>query len=666
MVYNYLNNKKNKCMHHQDHHAHHISIFKTRFWISLVLTIPILALSPMFMMIIGLGNVPQFKGQNAVLFALSTIVYFYGGWPFLKGLYSELSQKMPGMMTLVGLAITIAYIFSTAVLLGAQGDVFFWELATLIDIMLLGHWIEMRSVMGAGKALEALAGMLPDKAHVVLDNGEIVLVHLFEVAPGQNLLIRSGERIPADGIVIDGNSTVNESMLTGESRPIGKVIGDAVLGGSVNYEGTLTIKVTQVGEEAYLSKVINMVKQAQASKSPSQDLANRAARWLTLIAISVGVTTFILWSMVFDGSFSFAIERAVTVMITTCPHALGLAIPLVIAVSTSLAASHGFLIRSRDAFEKARQIDAVIFDKTGTLTSGDFVVTDTVPIKDKITPEQVMEYAGSLEKFSEHPIAKAIAASCQKFVDISDYESRPGIGTEGKLKGKLIQVVSPGYLQEQGLDRYHTNLIHLAHQGKTLVYVLFDHEVIGAIALADKIRPESYNAISALKKMNIRCMMLTGDNKFVAKYVADELGIDEYIAEILPGAKANRVKDIQSRGVTVAMVGDGVNDAPALAQANVGIAIGAGTEVAIESADVILVKNNPEDVASLIQLSRLSYRKMVQNLFWATGYNLFAIPAAAGVFYVIGFVMSPAMGAVLMSLSTIVCAINARLLRMNP
>ncbi len=654
-------------MHYNHIHASHnhmVTAFKVRFWICLVLTVPILMLSPMFMMIIGHEGYVNFKGQNAVLFALSTIVYFYGGWPFLAGLFTELRHRMPGMMTLVAVAITTAYVFSTAVLLGAKGDIFFWELATLIDIMLLGHWIEMRSIMGAGKALETLASLLPDKAHLVLDDGTVMFIHLFEVSRGDHLLVRSGESIPADGIVVEGHSSVNESMLTGESIPIEKHVGDKVIGGSLNNQGSMTIQVTQVGEDAYLSGVIKMVREAQASKSETQDLANRAAMWLTVIALTAGLLTFTIWVCLSWTYLSFAIERAVTVMIITCPHALGLAIPLVIAVTTSLAATHGLIIRNRNAFENARNINTVIFDKTGTLTKGEFGVSDVIPLKATWSREKILSYAGSLEQHSEHPIALGIVSAATDLLQVTDYLSHPGLGTQGTIKNKSVKIVSPGYLQENGLDHPNPVLTALGYQGKTIVYLLIDEEVVGAIALGDTIRPESMRTVARLQKMGIKCLMLTGDNKHVAKWVADEIGLDEFIAEVMPGAKANRVKDIQNRGHIVAMVGDGVNDAPALAQADVGIAIGAGTDVAIESADVILVRSNPEDVASLIELSRVSYRKMTQNLVWATGYNVIAIPAAAGALATFGLILSPAMGAVLMSLSTIIVAINARILKL--
>jgi len=651
--------------HHHAGHSHMIRDFQVRFWISLVLTIPVLLLSPMFMMIIGFEGLVSFKGDTAVLYFISTIIFFYGGWPFLYGLYTELKNRTPGMMTLIGIAITTAYVFSTAVLLGAKGELFFWELATLIDIMLLGHWIEMRSVMGAGKALEKLASLLPDTAHIVHPDGQVYLIRLHEIRSGDHLLVRPGENIPADGVVIKGQSSVNESMLTGESKPVTKKEGDVVIGGAINNEGALTIKVSHVGDEAFLSGVIRLVKEAQASKSETQNLANRAAVWLTIIALSAGVITFSVWMMISTDNLSYAVERAVTVMIITCPHALGLAIPLVVAVTTSIAASNGLLIRNRNAFEDARHIQAIIFDKTGTLTKGEFGVTDVISLNKKYSREDLLSYAGSLEQNSEHPIAKGIVNNTNKFLEVKDFLSIPGVGAQGLIKKKTVRIVSPGYLQEHGLDKENPQISGLSQQGKTVVYLVVEDELVGAIALADIIRPESMQAIAELQKMGIHCMMLTGDNKHVAKWVAGEIGLDEYVAEVLPGAKAIRVRDVQNRGMIVAMVGDGINDAPALAQADVGIAVGGGTDVAIESADIILVKNNPMDVVALVKLSRASYRKMAQNLFWATGYNTFAIPLAAGALYSVGIVLSPAFGAVLMSISTIICAVNAKMLKLK-
>lgn len=649
-------------------HAHHVGMiekYRHRFWICLGLTIPILFLSPMIQEFMGLGARLPFKGDISVLFILSTLIYLYGGWPFLKGLKQEIQRRQPGMMTLIGVAISAAYIYSSLVVFGVQGKLFFWELATLIDIMLLGHWIEMKSVLGASKALDQLASLLPDMAHKLLKDGtfEDVLTHTLE--SGDYVLVKPGERIPADSLIITGMSSVNESLLTGESKPVPKQKGDMVIGGSINGEGSLMLEIAKTGEEGFISGVIKLVREAQASKSQTQDLANRAAGWLTLIALAGGALTLVVWTLMSTLGFPFAMERAVTVMVIACPHALGLAVPLVVAVSTSIAAANGLLIRNRTAFERAREIQAVVFDKTGTLTKGEFGITDVISFDKDYQTTDILNYAGSVEVLSEHPIAKRIAQAADTHWETRNFMAIPGKGAEGIVEDKSIKVVSPGYLKERKIIVPNTSVDQWITQGKTVVFVLINREVSGAIALADIIRPESKKAIARLKNMGIRCIMLTGDSNQVAKWVSKELGIDEYFAEVLPKDKAQKIKDIQSRGLIVAMTGDGINDSPALAQADVGIAIGAGTDVAIETADIILVKNNPQDVATLIWLARATYKKMRQNLLWATGYNAFAIPAAAGVFYAFGIILSPAIGAVLMSLSTIICAFNAKLLRLK-
>jgi len=655
--------------HHQhNHHAHHAAMvkdFRTRFWISLALTLPVLLLSPMIQEFLGLGGKLQFKGNTVVLFLFSSIIYFYGGWPFLIGLKNEVQQKLPGMMTLIGVAISAAYLYSSSVVFGFQGKVFFWELATLIDIMLFGHWIEMKSVMGAGQALEQLATLLPDTAHKLLNDNTIQDIPLHEIKKGDLLIVKPGEKIPADGVVINGITSVNESMLTGESKPVTKQIGNQVIGGSINAEGSITIEIRKTGEEAFLSGVIRLVREAQESKSKTQDLANRAAFWLTMIALSVGALTFMVWTFATMEGIAFAMERSVTVMVITCPHALGLAVPLVVAVSTSLAATHGLLIRNRAAFEQGRNIQAIVFDKTGTLTKGEFGVTDVLSFDKSYAEKDIINLAGAIEKLSEHPIAKAIAHEARETNEVKNFKAIPGQGAEGMVNKKTIKVVSPGYLKAHHLFPKDTNIEKLMAQGKTVIFVLLNDHLIGAIALADIIRPESKKAVAMLKEMGIRCMMLTGDNAQVAKWVADEIGLDEYFAEVLPGQKAEKIKEVQARGLIVAMTGDGVNDAPALAQADVGIAIGAGTDVAIETADIILVKSDPLDAAAIIGLARATYRKMVQNLLWATGYNVFAIPAASGVFSAFGIILSPALGAVFMSLSTIICAVNSKLLTLK-
>ena len=639
--------------------------FQMRFWISLALTLPVLILSPMIQTFLGIETYLQFPGQMAVLFVLSSVIYFYGGWPFLKGFYQEVTSKGLGMMTLIAVAVSTAYIYSSAIVFGLQGKMFFWELATLIDIMLLGHWIEMRSVMGAGKALEELASLMPDTANRINEDGSIEEVDANSLQSGDKLLVKPGEKIPADGLVIKGQTSVNESMLTGESKPVSKVEGDEVIGGAINGEGSLTIVVEKTGDETFLSGVIKLVKEAQASKSKTQDIANRAAFWLTIVALGGGGLTFVTWFVFTSQSLSFIMERMVTVMVITCPHALGLAVPLVVAVSTSIAARNGLLIRSRTAFENARNVQALIFDKTGTLTKGEFGITDVLILEGKYTEDDVTQYAASIEQHSEHPIAKGIVKSSKTTWPVDNFQAIPGKGAEGKVKDKNIKVVSPGYLREKKIELSEPKIDQLNGEGKTVVYVLIDDALVGAIALADIIRPESKKAIAELKKMGIRCIMLTGDNVQVAEWVAKSIGLDEVIAEVLPDQKAAKIKEVQNRGFITAMTGDGVNDAPALAQADIGIAVGAGTDVAIETADIILVKSNPLDVLAIIQLARATYGKMIQNLVWATGYNAFAIPAAAGVLYPWGILISPAVGAIFMSLSTIICAINAKLLRIH-
>ncbi|HLQ87014.1 MAG TPA: heavy metal translocating P-type ATPase [Enterococcus sp.] len=656
--------------HHGTHggHGHHdhgdmVEDFKKRFYISLILTIPILALSPMIQEFIGVDW--RFIGDMYILFGLSSIVFFYGGWPFLTGAISELKEKNPGMMMLIALAITIAYGYSTVVVFGWEGHQLFWELATLVDIMLLGHWIEMRSVMGASNALEKLVKLMPNEAHRLDDNGQIVDVPLSDLKNNDRVLVKPGEKVPVDGTIIDGKSAVDESMLTGESIPVEKNKGDEVIGGSVNKEGSLTIQVEKTGEESYLSQVITMVKEAQESKSRTQDLTNRAAKWLFYIALVAGFATLFIW-LLLGYSFDVAIERMVTVMIIACPHALGLASPLVVAVSTAISARKGLLIRNRANFENARNLNAVVFDKTGTLTKGEFGVTNIIP-NEGYSEEEIIRLAASIEQNSEHPIATGIVKTTEEkgisLGKVTDFESITGKGIQGKVDGKKVNVVSPGYVNSNNL-KYDQQLFNeMSEEGKTVVFVLLEDELIGMIALADMVRDTAKEAITTLKEKGVHPIMLTGDNEKVANWVAKQLGIEEVYAEVLPDDKANQVKEIQAKGWKVAMTGDGVNDAPALATADLGIAIGAGTDVAMETADVVLVRSNPNDVVTLMDLSRKTYRKMVQNLWWASGYNILAIPLAAGVLAPIGIILSPAVGAVLMSLSTIIVAINARLLK---
>jgi Cu2+-exporting ATPase len=642
-----------------------VADFRRRFWISVVLTIPILVLSPLVQGFLGLEEAISFPGDDLILFVFSTAVFFYGGWPFLKGLYDELSSAEPGMMTLIGVAITVAYGYSSLVVFGLSGRVFFWELATLIDVMLLGHWIEMRSVMGASRALEELAALMPSEAHKLMENGSLRDVAIEDLQAGDRVVVKPGEKIPADGAVIEGQSSVNESMLTGESKPVFKEEGEQVIGGSINGEGAIAVQVQKTGEDSYLSQAIQLVEEAQKSKSRTQSLSDRAAMWLTIISLTVGSATLLLWLFGSDRDFVFALERSVTVMVITCPHALGLAVPLVVAVSTAISARNGLLIRNRTAFEGARNIQAVIFDKTGTLTKGEFGVTDTLVLSDDIEEHELLTYAASVEAHSEHPIAEGITRATEERLDMEDFQAIPGKGAEATVNDRNVKIVSHGYLREQEIAVVDERIERLSSQGKTVVYVLIDDELKGAIALADIIRPESAKAISRLREMGIQAMMLTGDNEQVARWVAEEIGLDDTFAEVLPHEKAERVKEVQSRGLVVAMTGDGVNDAPALAQADVGMAIGAGTDVAVETADIILVRSNPLDAVAIFDLSRATYRKMIQNLAWATGYNLFAIPLAAGMLYNYGILLSPALGALVMSLSTVIVAVNARCLNVD-
>ncbi len=651
---------------HGNHHAHMVADFKKRFWISIIATIPILFLSPMLQAIFGISSQFKFEGSQYLLFGISSFIFFYGGWPFLKGFFTEITSKNPGMMTLIAVAISTAYFYSSAVVFGVSGKVFFWELATLVDIMLLGHWIEMKSVMGASKALEELAKLMPSTANKLNKDGSITEIKIEDIVNGDKLVIKPGEKIPADGEIKKGETSVNESMLTGESKPVSKKESDTVIGGSINSEGSITIEVKNTGKDSFLSKVIELVKNAQESKSKTQDTANRAAFWLTIIAISVGAITMFVWLVFAGKDFVFALERTVTVMVITCPHALGLAVPLVVAVSTAISAKKGLLIRNRAAFEAARNLNAVIFDKTGTLTEGKFGVSKIVGIDNSISDDQLLAYAASIETFSEHPIAKGITESFKgKLLDVDSFEAIAGKGAKGVIEKKEVMIVSPGYLKENNLSADTDKFDEMLKDSNTVVFMLIDNKIVGAIELGDNIKSESKKAVRILKEMGIKCIMITGDNKQVAKKVAEELDLDDYYAEVLPSQKADKVNEIKKQGLKVAMTGDGVNDAPALATADVGIAIGAGTDVAIETADIILVNSNPLDVVSIIKLAKATYKKMVQNLIWAAGYNIVAIPLAAGVLYNYGILLSPAAGALLMSISTVIVAINAKLLKVD-
>jgi Cu2+-exporting ATPase len=644
-----------------------VADFRRRFFVSLVVTLPILVLSPMIQGWLGVAEAWAFPGDSWVLLGLSTFIYGYGGWPFLTGLVDELRERTPGMMTLVALAISVAYLYSAAVVLGVEGEVFFWETATLIDLMLVGHWIEMRSVMGASRALEQLARLMPNTAHRVSESGDIEEVPIAELEPGDRVRVKSSEKVPADGIVVEGQSSVNESMLTGESVPVEKTAGDEVIGGSVNGTGSLVVEVEKTGESSYLNQVITLVREAQESQSRTQNLADRAAYWLTLIALTAGALTFGTWYVGLDESFVYSLERMVTVMVITCPHALGLAIPLVVAVSTGLGAQRGLLIRDRAAFERARDLDTVVFDKTGTLTEGRFGVTDVLVFEgsDEMT---VLRQAAAVEQHSEHPIAAGILRAAEdRELDVpeaSNFEAITGKGVQATVEGTQVRVLSPGAVSDE-VELPEHDAETLQNQGKTVVYVVREGVALGALALADIIREESREAIQMLHDLGIDVVMLTGDNERVANWVAEELGLDRVIAEVLPDEKSAVIKELQAEGRLVAMTGDGVNDAPALATADVGIAIGAGTDVAVETADIVLVESDPRDAVDVIRLAQATYRKMIQNLWWATGYNVVAIPLAAGVLVTAGIVLSPAVGAVLMSLSTVIVAVNARFLSLE-
>ena len=643
-----------------DHHKMMIADFRKRFWVTLALTIPILFFSPMIQEFFGYEFL--LPGNPYVLFALSSVVYFYGGWPFLKGFVSEIKNGAPGMMTLISMAITVAYFYSSATVFGLRGVDFFWELATLIAIMLVGHWIEMKSVLGASKALQLLVSMMPAEAHRVKGD-TIEDIPLEDLLKDDVILVKPGEKVPADGIIVEGSSYLNESMLTGESKPVKKEEKDKVIGGSVNGNSTLKVKVEHTGKDSYLNKVIKMVEEAQKTKSKMQNLSDRAAKWLTYIALAIGFGTLAVW-LILGFPFVYALERMVTVMVIACPHALGLAIPLVVAISTAVSAQNGLLIRNRTAFEESRKISALLFDKTGTLTKGDFGVTRIESVNKSYSTEEILRLSSALEQSSEHPIAVGIIKKVKKdnmnIPKPENFNAITGKGVEANVEGKQVKVVSPGFLRDEKItipeDAY-------SDAAETVVFVLIDGQLAGYIALADEIRPESAEAIKIFKKNNIKVLMATGDNEITAKAVSDKLGLDGYYAEVLPHQKVEIVEELQNKGEFVAMTGDGVNDAPALAKANVGIAVGSGTDVAAETADIILVNSNPQDIANLILFGKATYNKMIQNLIWATGYNVVAIPLAAGVLYSSGFILGPAVGAVFMSLSTIIVAINAQLLK---
>ncbi len=647
---------------HGHNHTGMIADFRKRFYVVLILTIPIMLLSTMIQHWLNIHV--SFPGSNYVLLALASVVFFYGGWPFLKGLVSEAKAKNPGMMFLIGFAITVAYIYSVAIVFGLQGMDFFWELATLILIMLLGHWIEMKSVAGASRELELLVQLMPSEAHMVMPN----MVHDVKtdtLKEGDLILIKPGEKVAADGIIADGETYLNESMLTGESKPVQKVKGNKVIAGSINGNGAIKVTVSHAAKDSYLSQVIKLVQDAQNAKSNTQLLADKAAKWLTIIALLAGVATFLYWYLT-GQSLSFAMERMVTVIVICCPHALGLAVPLVVAKSTALSAQSGLLIKNRTAFENARKITTIVFDKTGTLTVGKFEVSKIVSLQKELNENEIIRLASALEQKSEHPIATGIL---QKVKDLSitipateNFNAITGKGVEATVEGKKILVVSPGYLKENNLAIPEG---FTANDTETVVFVIVNNQIAGYIALSDEIRPESAEAIKTLKENNIKSILLTGDNSKVAKSVSDTLGMDSFIAEVLPHQKLEKIKELQSKGEFVAMTGDGVNDAPALAQADIGIAVGSGSDIAAETAGIVLVNSNPKDIVNLVLFGKATYRKMIQNLIWATGYNVIALPLAAGVLYKQGILLSPAAGAILMTVSTVVVAINASFLKVK-
>jgi Cu2+-exporting ATPase len=654
---------------HGDHagHGDHVAMFRRRFWVSLILTVPTLVFSTGLQDILHLSG-PRFPGSQWIPAVFGLAIFVYGGRVFLAGGWSELRSRKPGMMLLISLAILVAFGYSVAVTLGLHGMDFWWELATLVTIMLLGHWIEMTAIMRTGDALGELASLIPDVADVV-HGDHVMSVPIADLAVGDLVLVRPGASVPADGEVTDGASEVNEALLTGESAAVAKDVGSSVVAGSVNGSGALTIRVTRVGADTALAGVMKLVAEAQASKSGAQVLADRAAGWLFYVAVGAAIVTAGVWYLITPTDPNFILERVVTVLVIACPHALGLAIPLVAQISTSLGARNGILIRSRAALEDARLVSVVLFDKTGTLTEGRQGVTDVVAVGGA-TEDEVLALAAAVEARSEHPIGRAIAdeATARKLARprIGKFASLPGRGVEATIDGVVVTVAAPRVLTERGIH-LDPLLVHASRDaskdGKTVVFVVRSGAAVGMLALADVIRPESAAAVAALKARGVRVVMLTGDTAEVARWVGGQLGIDEIYPEVLPGDKSRVVEKLQAGGAKVAMVGDGVNDAPALARADVGIAIGAGTDVAIESAGVILASSDPRGVAQVLKLSRATYRKMVQNLVWGAGYNVVGIPLAAGVLYGAGILLAPAVGAILMSVSTIVVALNAQLLR---
>jgi P-type Cu2+ transporter len=651
---------------HDKHEGHSPGMFRTKFLVTLALTIPALVWEPMLQEWFGY-RAPRFPGSDLIPAIFGTLVFAYGGWIFLRGALRELSARTPGMMTLISLAISVAFLYSVAVLLGFPGHALWWELATLVTIMLLGHWIEMRSITQAQGALKELAKLLPDMATRVVDGDRTEDVPLDALREGDILLVRPGAGVPADGLVREGRSAVNEAMITGESEPVAKREGDRVIAGTVNGQGSLRLEVTGIGEKTALAGIMRLVAQAQSSRSSAQALADRAAYFLTLVAIGAGIATFIAWTLL-GASLDFTITRVVTVLVIACPHALGLAVPLVVAISTTLGARNGLLVRDRRGLEEARNLDYVVFDKTGTLTLGEHRVVETVA--EGVDSDEALRMAAAVERDSEHPIAGALLASAKER-DIQvphggEFESLPGQGVQALVEGRRLMVGGPSLLNRIAIDppqALREAAERFGADGRAAIYLVEGKTALAVFAIADAIRPESHEAIERLHARNIKVAMLTGDSQAVAESVARELGIDTVFAQVLPQDKAEKIKELQQGGRRVAMVGDGVNDAPALVTADIGIAIGAGTDVAVEAGDVVLVRSDPRDVARIVGLSRATYRKMLQNLWLAAGYNIVAIPLAAGVLAFAGIILAPAVGAILMSASTVVVAVNAQLLR---
>jgi len=653
--------------HQGGEHKGHEQLFRRKFWISTVLSIPVLVFSETVQGWLGY-SLPQFPLDEWIVPVFSLIVFYVGGLPFFRMARGELKEKQPGMMTLISMALAVAFLYSISSTLFNLESTFYWELVTLIDVMLLGHWIEMRSVRQASGALQELSKLLPDEANLVTEDGDIQSVSVSELEQGDVILIRPGESTPADGEIIEGESTMDESMITGESKPVSKEAGEKVVSGTINGDGSLRVKLTAVGDETTLAGIMRLVEEAQQSKSRTQILADRAAGWLFYIALGVAAVTAVAWFIAIGWDVDI-LNRVTTVLVIACPHALGLAIPLVVAISTSIGASNGILVRDRVALESSRNLDVFVFDKTGTLTKGEFGLVEMISA-DEMNDDQALSIAAALERDSEHPIARAILAGAQNrdldLPDAEEFSAIKGKGIKAKLEGDVYYVGSPRLLEEREAvmgEEIEDFYKRASEKGQTTVFLMRENKIVAAFALADQIRDVSFETINALHEQGYEVAMMTGDNQAVAKAVADELGIDVYFAEVLPENKDEKIQSLQDEGKKVAMVGDGVNDAPALTRADVGIAIGSGTDVAIESAGIILVDNNPRDILRIIKLSKATYQKMVQNLIWATGYNVIALPLAAGVLAPIGFLLPPAVGALIMSLSTVIVAINAQLLR---